>query len=104
AAYNGHVDAVRLLLERGSPVDLRDASYDGTPLAWALYGWGNAVERRKLGRYYEVVAMLVRVGAALDESWFVDDIDRQRASRRVKTDKKMMAALSGQLPEKRNKG
>jgi ankyrin repeat protein len=98
AAYNGHVDSVKLLLERGSPVDFKDESYKGTPLGWALYGWGNAVERRGLGRYYEVVALLVRAGAKIDESWFVDDEDRQRASRRAKSDKKMMAALAGEPP------
>lgn len=98
AAYNGHVESVRLLLERRSPVNFRDASFEGTPLEWALYGWGNAVDRRKLGRYYEVVAMLVRGGAKVDESWFVDDLERERASRRAKSDKKMMAALAGELP------
>jgi len=103
AAYNGHVDSVRLLLERGSPVDFKDENYNGTPLGWALYGWGNAVERRGLGRYYKVVALLVRAGAKVDESWFVDDEDRQRASRRAKSDKKMMAALAGELPGRRKR-
>src|SRR5262249_18594451 len=39
AAYGGHADIVRLLLEHGAPVGARDQNYDGTPLDWALYAW-----------------------------------------------------------------
>ena len=38
AAGHGHVDAGRLLLEHGAPVHTRDATYGGTPLAWARHG------------------------------------------------------------------
>jgi len=33
----GHADVVRLLVERGAPLDIRDAIYQGTPLGWAVY-------------------------------------------------------------------
>ena len=80
AAYGGHADTVKLLLERGAPVDAKDESYDGTPLEWALYGWGNSPGMAERGRYYEVVALLVRAGAKLDPEWYEDD--RRPAARR----------------------
>ena len=38
ATWSGHVDVVRLLVERGARLDMRDTIYDGTPLGWAEYG------------------------------------------------------------------
>jgi ankyrin repeat protein len=37
AAYGGHALIVRLLLDRGAPIDVKDDRYDGTPLDWALH-------------------------------------------------------------------
>ncbi|HLG15670.1 MAG TPA: ankyrin repeat domain-containing protein [Blastocatellia bacterium] len=99
AALGGHADTVELLLEHGTPVDTRDESYDGTPLGWALYGWGCSTPRQaERGRYYDVVALLSRAGAKLDPKWFEDDEDRQRAATKMRSDPRMLAALSGQMP------
>ena len=38
AAENGRLPVVRLLVERGARLDIRDTIYEGTPLAWAQYG------------------------------------------------------------------
>jgi ankyrin repeat protein len=38
AALAGHHGVVRLLVERGARLDVRDASFQGTPLGWALQG------------------------------------------------------------------
>jgi ankyrin repeat protein len=38
AVWSGHLPVVRLLVERGARLDLRDTIYDGTPLDWAEYG------------------------------------------------------------------
>ena len=38
AAYAGHLDVVRTLVERGARCDIRDTLFDGTPLEWAEYG------------------------------------------------------------------
>lgn len=98
AAYGGHVDTVKLLLEHGAPVDAKDENYGGTPLGWALYAWGNATERKdERGRYYEVVALLVRAGAKLDPQWYEDDEDRRRAAKKMRSDPRMLAALRGEL-------
>lgn len=37
AAYGGHALIVRLLLDHGAPIDVKDDRYDGTPLDWALH-------------------------------------------------------------------
>jgi ankyrin repeat protein len=37
AALAGHDAVVRLLVERGARLDIRDTIYNGTPLGWALY-------------------------------------------------------------------
>jgi ankyrin repeat protein len=98
AAYGGHADIVSLLLERGAPVDAKDKRHDGTPLGWALYGWGTSPDRAERRGYYEVVALLVRAGAKLDPQWYEDDVDRQRAAKKMQSDPRMLAALRGQMP------
>ena len=39
AAYGGHENTVRVLLERHPLVDAKDDTFGGTPLGWALYAW-----------------------------------------------------------------
>ncbi|MGE3618374.1 MAG: ankyrin repeat domain-containing protein, partial [Gemmatimonadales bacterium] len=38
AALGGHLEVVRLLVDRGARLDLRDSLWDGTPLGWAKHG------------------------------------------------------------------
>jgi ankyrin repeat protein len=38
AIWAGHLNVVKLLLERGARLDIRDTIYHGTPLGWAEYG------------------------------------------------------------------
>ncbi len=38
AVWSGHDAVVRLLVERGARLDIRDTIYEGTPLGWAEYG------------------------------------------------------------------
>jgi ankyrin repeat protein len=38
AAFAGHEEAVRLLVERGARLDLKDTLWQGTPEGWASYG------------------------------------------------------------------
>src|SRR5690349_9202879 len=42
AVLGGHEQVVRLLVERGARLDIRDTIWDGTPLGWALHGGGRA--------------------------------------------------------------
>jgi ankyrin repeat protein len=99
AACGGHANTVKLLLERGARVGAKDQSYNGTPLEWALYAWGNSPDAAER-HYYEVVALLVWAGAKLDSQWFEeDDEDRRRAVRKVRSDPGMQAALRGEMPQ-----
>lgn len=38
AVWAGHEAVVRLLVERGAKLDIKDTIYEGTPLGWAEYG------------------------------------------------------------------
>lgn len=97
AAYEGHADTVRLLLERGAPVDAIDETYSGTPLGWALYAWGNVRPGLKQQRaYHETAALLVRAGAKVNPEWFTNDGERERAAAKIRSDARMQAILQGQ--------
>jgi len=87
AAYGGHADTVKVLLKRRPPLDVRDGSFSGTPLDWALHGWrerrsGDPAVREP---YYEVVALLVAAGASVESAWLTDH---------EKADSRMFAILT----------
>jgi ankyrin repeat protein len=42
AVLGGHETVVRLLVDRGARLDIRDTIWHGTPLGWAIYGGGKA--------------------------------------------------------------
>jgi ankyrin repeat protein len=42
AVIGGHQAVVRLLVDRGARLDIRDTIWQGTPLGWAIYGGGRA--------------------------------------------------------------
>jgi ankyrin repeat protein len=89
AAFGGHLDIVKLLLERKAPVDIKDERFGGTPLGWALYGWGNSPHGVARGRYDEGVVLLVAAGAKVEAEWLADE--------KVRADPRMLAALSGKI-------
>ena len=43
SVWNDHLEVVRLLVERGARLDIRDQIYRGTPLDWAEYGGKTAI-------------------------------------------------------------
>ena len=45
AALAGHDAVVRLLVERGARLDIKDTIYQGTPLGWAIYGDQPEIEK-----------------------------------------------------------
>jgi len=100
AAWGGHPDIVRLLIARGAPISEKDGTYDGTPLDWAIYAWGNRGEMTDADaeRYYDVVSLLVTAGGSLNANWLdvSDDAERGRAKRKLEADPRMRAALTGQ--------
>jgi ankyrin repeat protein len=61
AALAGQVDAVRLLLERGAPLDVKEKNHEADPLGWAIWGSTNWDDPR--GSYAESVRLLLDAGA-----------------------------------------
>jgi ankyrin repeat protein len=45
AVLAGHSAAVRLLVERGARLEIKDTIYKGTPLGWAIYGGQTEIEK-----------------------------------------------------------
>ena len=95
AAIGGHADIVSLLLERHAPIAAVDRTYKGTPLAWALHGWSDPPYGTARDGYYDVVARLVRAGAAVNPRWFDAEADRTAFGGALRADTRMLAALRG---------
>jgi ankyrin repeat protein len=88
AAYGGHLDTVKLLLERCAPVDVKDQRFGGTPLGWALHGWNEQKRDAAVNdAYYDVVALLVAAGAPVETGWLSDE--------NARANPRMFAALTG---------
>ncbi len=58
AVAGGHEAVVRLLIERGARLDIRDTIWQGTPLGWARHGGGKAQT--------EIAACLLSLGATAE--------------------------------------
>jgi ankyrin repeat protein len=94
AALHGHLETAKLLLRHGAPVNVKDPSFDGTPLEWGLYGWSGSANPR--GLYHDVVALLIKNGAEFDLKSYesVEDPERQETVKKLRSDPRMMAALN----------
>jgi hypothetical protein len=76
------------VVEAATELDVRDTSFNGTPLGWALHGWWERRDRpAEQAPYYEIVALLVAAGAPVDEIWLRPD--------NASADTRMFAALTG---------
>ena len=84
AAFHGHLEIVRLLLERGAPLELVEPDHHGTPMSWAVYGSVHGW-RCRTGRYAEVVEALLDAGAtvAIREDFIPSDAVREVLNRRL---------------------
>jgi hypothetical protein len=73
---------VRLLIELGAPLDLRDSQYGSSPIAWAAHGSRNC--RRADDAYCAIVEILLDAGSAREPAinkW--NEPPESMASRRV---------------------
>jgi ankyrin repeat protein len=67
AAWSGSAALVDLLISRGHPVDLRDPTYNATPLGWAIHDC--VVEKRHPeGDFARVAESLLKAGSPVDPS------------------------------------
>jgi ankyrin repeat protein len=67
AAYTGNVEVVRLLLDAGAEVDVRDARFDATPLCYATVG--SREQADKPGDWIQTVRLLIDAGASREGVW-----------------------------------
>jgi ankyrin repeat protein len=99
ANYGPCLDVIRLLLERGAPVDVKDEHFHATPLDMALWTWQNADEKESRERCYEAVALLAQAGAKLDRNhWKEPGDERSPMLEKIEADARMQAALRGDGP------
>jgi hypothetical protein len=80
-------------LERNAPVFAKDEAFGGTPLGWALYGWGERPPGAQHDHYYAVAALLVKAGATVDPAWLADPDRGMPLAEKVRADPRMRAAL-----------
>jgi ankyrin repeat protein len=69
AAYSAHPDTIQLLIGWKAAINLKDQTYNGTPLGWALYAWGGSMQEPNRDRYCEAVALLVSAGGTVEREW-----------------------------------
>ena len=94
AASFSRADVIRVLLDRGCPVHLKQKSYNATALDFALWAWQNASDRQVRERSYEVVALLARAGAKFDpQHWTDPDTGASPMVSKINADPRMQAAL-----------
>jgi hypothetical protein len=85
-------------LKGDAPVNVKDNSYRGTPLGWALYGWCNPAPEANRAGYYKVVARLVAAGATVEPEWLADPDRETPFDDKLHADPRMLAALAGKMP------
>ena len=96
AAHTLHVDVLKLLLDRGAPVDAKDEEHYATPLDVALWVWGRSSDEAVRERCYEAIALLAQNGARLDPNqWSGPAIDGPGMLEKIRADARMQAALRG---------
>jgi len=64
AAYAGSADVAELLLSRGADLEATDATWNGTPLGWALVGSGEQPHSNPAADWLRTVDVLIRAGAS----------------------------------------
>jgi ankyrin repeat protein len=66
AAAAGSVAALRLLLERGADIEVRDSTWDSTPVEWAIVGSGMHLGHDPDHDWVATVRTLIEAGAATE--------------------------------------
>jgi hypothetical protein len=99
AAYGAHVDIVRRLLGKKSPVEIRDQRFGSTPLEWALHAWNDPPFEAAPDHcihYYQVIALLSVAGAKIHPERFASRSGAQLLEK-MRADPRMVAALQGEM-------
>ena len=97
AAYSAELRCVEVLLKYGARVNAEDGTFAGTPLGWALYGWGTRDDDVDRKRYYAVVTRLAKAGATVARSWLDENERGVPLETLIQSDPHMRAALGEAL-------
>jgi ankyrin repeat protein len=98
AAYGAHIDVVKLLLQRGPPIDAKDSNFQAQPLDVALYVWDTSSDAAERERCYEVVSLLAGAGAKLDSDHWHNTGDQPGMLEKIRCNSRMSAALRDGIP------
>jgi ankyrin repeat protein len=72
ACFIGDAEMVKVLIERGAPLDVIDGRFRSSPLGWALYGEVHSQMPR--GDYEQCVRLMIEAGCAKPQSdWTASD-------------------------------
>jgi ankyrin repeat protein len=99
ACWSPQPEAIKLLLERGAPVHVKDDRFHATPLDMALWTWNNASAEEVRRRCCEAIALLVRAGAKFDREHWRDPRKHSTMLDRIGSDARMQAALRGEISD-----
>jgi ankyrin repeat protein len=66
ASYGPHVEVAKLLVDRGGPIQARDAVWNATPLDWLIDEWSKTTNQRAREHACKMAALLVAAGAKFD--------------------------------------
>src|SRR5205085_500370 len=95
--YGPHLEVIKLLLERGAPVNLRESHFHAAPIDMALWTWTHSDSKEDRDRCYDAVAMLVRAGAKFDpDQWRESKESSSAMLEAIDSDVRMLAALRGE--------
>ena len=83
-----------MLLRHNAPVNVKDDMFEGTPLGWALYGWGGGGRHAGDSRYYDVVKLLVSAGATIAEECLDEGERGVPIAKKIRQDAAMRAAIA----------
>lgn len=71
ACWNGHIEVVKVLLQAGADIEVRDGAHNGTPLGWTTHA---AVIVGHKGPYPQIVQLLLDAGAEVKpDTYFEGD-------------------------------
>lgn len=63
ACWKGNADLIKVLIDRGAPLETREASYNATPAGWLHHGAGAAESG---GDYARGARLLIHAGSSMD--------------------------------------
>jgi ankyrin repeat protein len=99
ACWTPQVDAIKMLLDHGAPVDAKEPRCHDTPLDTALWTWSRTPEEEDCVRCYNAIALLARAGAKLDrDHWRDRGKDDFVMLEKIDSDLRMLDALRGEMP------